>query len=297
MTRESFYVAMSRGRESNRAYIATDQHHLEEHQHRDDLQVTARSILYGILQHVGAEQSAHDTITAEQEAWGSLAQLAAEYDAIAQEAQQHRWTVLLERGGLSVDVIDELVETESFGILTTELRRLEAAGHDIAQLLPQIVQAGNLDGVEDRGSLLRYRIQKIASTYPPSSRSEAGLIAGLVPRATGISDPAMLRALNERERLVEQRIDTLTQAAIEQPAPWLSTLAKRDQQVQRDVVRAVVAYRDRWGITSTSALGPIPADDAQRIDYERTQTALARHRNDTVERTQEAAQRPGGRTL
>ncbi|MGO3778055.1 MAG: AAA family ATPase, partial [Canibacter sp.] len=270
MTRESFYVAMTRGRESNRAYIATDQHHLEEHQHRDDLQMTARSILYGILQHVGAEQSAHDTITAEQEAWGSLAQLAAEYDTIAQEAQQHRWTALLERGGLNVEVIDELVETESFGILTTELRRLEAAGHDIEQLLPRIVQAGNLDGVEDLGSLLRYRIQKIASTYPPSSRSEAGLIAGLVPRATGISDPAMLRALNERERLMEQRIDTLIQAAIEQPAPWLSTLADREQLVQRDVVRAVVAYRDRWGITSTGALGPIPADDAQRIDYERT---------------------------
>ena len=229
MTRESFYVAMTRGRESNRAYIATDQHHLEEHQHRDDLQMTARSILYGILQHVGAEQSAHDTITAEQEAWGSLAQLAAEYDTIAQEAQQHRWTALLERGGLNVEVIDELVETESFGSLTTELRRLEAAGHDIEQLLPRIVQAGNLDGVEDLGSLLRYRIQKIASTYPPSSRSEAGLIAGLVPRATGISDPAMLRALNERERLMEQRIDTLIQAAIEQPAPWLSTLADREQ--------------------------------------------------------------------
>ncbi len=297
MTRESFYVAMTRGRESNRAYIATDQHHLEEHQHRDDLHMTARSILYGILQHVGAEQSAHDTITAEQEAWGSLAQLAAEYDTIAQEAQQHRWTALLEHGGLNIEVIDELVETASFGILTTELRRLEAAGHDIEQLLPRIVQAGNLDGVEDLGSLLRYRIQKIASTYPPSARREAGLIAGVVQGATGISDPAMLRALNEREHLMEQRLDTLTQAAIKQPAPWLNALTERGQQAQRDVVRAVVAYRDRWGITSTSTLGPVPADDAQRIDYERTQTALAKHRNDTAERTQDAARRPGGRTL
>ncbi|WP_449276660.1 MobF family relaxase [Leucobacter sp. GX24907] len=297
MTRESLYVAMTRGRESNRAYIATDQHHLEEHQHRDDLQMTARSILYGILQHVGAEPSAHDTVTAEQETWGSLAQLAAEYETIAQEAQQHRWTTLLEHGGLNIEVIDELEDTESFGILTTELRRLEAVGHDIEQLLPRIVQAGNLDGVDDLGSLLRYRIQKIASTYPPSARREAGLIAGLVPRATGISDPAMLRALNEREHLMKQRIDTLIQAAIEQPAPWLSTLAERDQIVQRDVVRAVVAYRDRWGIASTSALGPVPADDAQRIDYERTQTALTRHRNDTAEGTRGVPQRPGGRTL
>ncbi|MDO4254652.1 MAG: hypothetical protein Q4C81_05835 [Kocuria sp.] len=94
-----------------------------------------------------------------------------------------------------------------------------------------------------------------------------------------------------------ERLDALAKAAIEQPAPWLSTLAERDQQVQRDMVRAVVAYRDRWGITSTSTLGPVPADDAHRIDYERTQTTLARHRNDTAERTQEAVRRPGGRTL
>ncbi|WP_182048910.1 hypothetical protein [Changpingibacter yushuensis] len=219
MTRESFYVAMTRGRETNRACIATDQHHLEEHQHRDDLHMTARSILYGILQHVGAEPSAHDTITAEQETWGSLAQFAAEYETIAQEAQQHRWTSLLEQGGLTTEVLDELVETESFGILTTELRRLEAAGHDIDQLLPRVVQAGNLDGVDDLRSLLRYRIQKITSTYPPSPRRATQLIAELVPRATGVTDPAMRTALDEREQLMGERLDALTQAAIDQPAP------------------------------------------------------------------------------
>ena len=274
MTRESFYVAMTRGRESNRAYIATDQHHLEEHQHRDDLHMTARSILYGILQHVGAEPSAQDTITVEQETWGSLAQLAAEYETIAQEAQQHRWTSLLEQGGLTTEVVDDLVETESFGILTTELRRLEAAGHGIEQLLPRVVQAGNLDGVDDLGSLLRYRIQKVTSTYPPSPRRAAGLIAGLVPRATGVTDPAMRTALDEREQLMGERLDALTQAAIEQPAPWLAMLGDLNRESRKQVVRAVAAYRDRWGITATSALGPAPADDAQRIDYERTSTLL-----------------------
>ncbi|MEB4613729.1 MobF family relaxase [Leucobacter sp. M11] len=275
MTRESFYVAMTRGRESNRAYIATDQHHLEEHQHRDDLHMTAKSILYGILQHVGAEPSAHDTITAEHETWGSLAQLAAEYETIAQEAQQHRWTSLLEQGGLTTEVLDELVETESFGNLTTELRRLEAAGHDIEQLLPRVVQAGNLDGVDDIGSLLRYRIQKITSTYPPSPRRAAGLIAGLVPRATGLTDPAMSTALAEREQLMGERLDALTKAAIEQPAPWLPILGDLEHEARKQAVRAVAAYRDRWGITSTSALGPVPADDAQRIDYERIRSDLS----------------------
>ncbi|RLP67774.1 conjugal transfer protein [Mycetocola reblochoni] len=296
MTRESLYVAMTRGRESNRAYIATDEHHLEEHQHRDDLQMTARSILYGILQQVGAEQSANETITTEQDMWGSLAQLAAEYDTIAQDAQQDRWVTLLEHGGLTPQAIDELVETESFGILTTELRRLEADGHDIDDLLPRIIRAGGLDGVDDLGSLLRYRVQKVAATYRPSAR-RVSLIAGLLPRATGVTDPAMQQVLQEREQLMRQRLDALTTTAIERPEPWMRTFDDLDPDARVTVVRVVAAYRDRWGVTSTSPLGPVPDDDAQRIDYERARGLLASHQPDQQDTAPGAQQRRSSRTL
>lgn len=276
VTRESLYVAMTRGRESNRVYVATDQHHLEEHQHRDDLEMSARSILYGILQHEGAEKSAHDTITAEQDIWGSLAQLAAEYETIAQEAQQARWTTLLEHGGLAADRIDDLVETDAFGILTIELRRLEAEGHDIDDLLPRVIRAGGLAGAEDLGSLLRYRIQKVAATYRPSLRRAAGLIAGLLPRATGITDPAMRQALEEREQLMQQRLTALVQAALERPEPWMTSLGTTESRTRTETAEMIVAYRDRWGITSASPLGAVPVDDAQRIDYERARSHFVR---------------------
>ncbi|MFD2840667.1 hypothetical protein ACFSYH_08800 [Populibacterium corticicola] len=194
-------------------------------------------------------------------------------------------------------MVDELVETESFGILTTELRRLEAAGHDIEQLLPRVVQAGNLEGVDDLGSLLRYRIQKITSTYPPSPRCATGLIAELVPRATGIADPAMRTALDEREHLMGERLAALTQAAIEQHAPWLPILGDLDHENLQQTVRAVAAYRDWWGITSTSALGPVPADDAQRLDYERTRDTLTRLNQAPDDNTREIAQRRDERRI
>ena len=166
--------------------------------------MTARTILYGIFQHVGAEHSAHDTITTEQDMWGSLAQLAAEYDTIAHGSPAipvgHPPRT---QQASPPQAIDDLVETDSFGILTTELRRLEADGHDINDLLPRIIRAGNLEGVEDLGSLLRYRIQKVAATYPASVAPGLGLITGLVPRATGITDPAMRQALEEREQLMQ----------------------------------------------------------------------------------------------
>jgi len=65
------------------AYVVTDQPDAEHHQHPDDLEVTARSVLTGVLHHVASEPSAHETIAAEQQAWASVGQLAGEYETIA----------------------------------------------------------------------------------------------------------------------------------------------------------------------------------------------------------------------
>ncbi|WP_244301286.1 ATP-dependent DNA helicase [Leucobacter insecticola] len=275
MTREALYVSGTRGREANHIYVATDQHHLEEHQHRDDLTMTARSILYGILQHEGAEKSAHETIRAEQDTWGSLWQLAAEHETIANEAQQQRWITLCEEGGLTAEQIDDLIDSESFGILATELRRLEAAGHRIDALLPRVIRAGRLNEVEDLGSLLRYRVTTVAAAYPPVKSPEAGLIAGLIPRAIGITDDDMARALTGREELITKRAAAQTRLALEQREPWIETLNPRLSPPELLAqMELIVAYRDRWGITATSPLGTIPDDDAQRIDYKRAQVHL-----------------------
>ncbi|WP_446686102.1 hypothetical protein [Micrococcoides hystricis] len=57
--------------------------HAEPHPGDNPDVATVRSVLYGVLQHVGAELSAHQNFTAEQEHWGSIAQLTAEYETIA----------------------------------------------------------------------------------------------------------------------------------------------------------------------------------------------------------------------
>lgn len=278
MTREALYVAMTRGREANKAYVVTDQHHLEQHQHRDDLQNTARSILYGILQHTGAELSAHETITAEQNEWASIRQLAAEYETIAQAAQHDRWLGLLRAGGLDETTIDELVTTDSYGILSTELRRLDAEGHDVDALLPRVVSAGNLDGVDDLGSLLRYRMQTVTSRFTPAVRRRQ-LIAGIIPRAGGTMDAAMARALVERGELITQRAVALARRAAGESGSWATlTLPSSVRPLTDDVLQqltVVAAYRDRYAVTGRDPLGVVPDADVQRVDYERARTALA----------------------
>lgn len=60
MTREAFYVAMTRGRLSNHAYIDTDTCHgnLDSPGTAGETR-TARTVLEHILTNLGAEQSAH----------------------------------------------------------------------------------------------------------------------------------------------------------------------------------------------------------------------------------------------
>lgn len=282
MTREALYVAMTRGREANTAYVVTDQHHLEQHQHRDDLQHGARSILYGILQHTGAELSARETITAEQDEWTSIRQLAAEYETIAQSAQHDRWLGLLRAGGLDETTVDELVTTDSYGILSTELRRLDAEGHEVDALLPRVVLAGNLEDIDDLGSLLRYRMQRVATRFTPAVRRRQ-LIAGIIPKASGDMEPEMARALAEREKLITQRAVALARRAAGESDSWATlTLPSNVRPLTDDVLQqltVVAAYRDRYAITGQDPLGPVPDADAQRVDYERARTALATLRN------------------
>lgn len=274
MTRESLYVSMTRGREANHVYVATDQAHLEQHQFRDDLAMTARSVLFGILQHIGIEISARETIQQEQDDASSLGQLAAEYETIAVEAQARRWLTILTDAGLTDTQLDALVDAESFGVLSAELRRLEATGHRVDQLLTAVTRAGRLDGVEDIGSLLRYRVTRLAERYQPTPPPRPGMIAGLIPRAEGTMNTDDHLALTEREHLIEQRAHAVLDRARAQHERWLAGLPEPVDAAQVEALRVIAAYRDRWRITGTNPLGATPDNDVQRIDHQRAQAHL-----------------------
>ena len=274
MTRENFYVAMTRGRASNTAYVATDQAHLEEHQ-LPDTEPTARSILYGVLQHEGAEKSAHETIEAEQQAWSSIAHLADQYETIAQEAQTEHITELLARAGLAQGLLDEVTESDTFGSIVATLRRAEAVGHRPDRLIDRALKAGPL--TDDPAPLLRHRVQQhITRTSPGRSRgTRRRFIAGFIPEATGSMPEDTTRALTELRSLIEQRAQALAEDALTEKPPWLKALDPQPrpgsaaEEPWRMVLRMVVAYRDRYGITDSTPLGAKPDATQQRLDHER----------------------------
>lgn len=281
MTRETFYVAMTRGRDSNTCYVATDQAQLEEHQHFPDDELTAKTVLAGVLLHEGAEKSAHETIAAEYEAWAGIAQLAAEYDTIAVDAQRDRWVALMEHSGLDTKQVALVVESESFGPLMAELRRADANDYNLDILLPRLITARDLGDADDLGAVLRQRLQRATSTRSGSSRGRSAprFVAGLIPEANGEMKSDMRAALDERKALIEHRAMTIAETATRAGELWTSTLgdaptAARQRQAWLKQVRIIAAYRDRYGIADLAPLGQESRDANQRLDAARARAAL-----------------------
>lgn len=284
-TRENLYVAMTRGRASNKAYVVTsrpDDNHSARHPgERPD--ATARDILAAVLGHVGAELSAHETVTTEQENWGSIAQLAAEYDTIASTAQRPRWTSLVDACGLTAELAQEVISSDAFGALTTGIRRAEALGHDVDTLLPRIAAARGIEDAQDAAAVLHERLERVLA-QPSSGRSRGSggrMIAGLIPAAAGEMDAEMRRALDERAHLIEQRAAVLVEAAVASAEKWIASLGHLPVDPARadawhHQARVIAAYRDRYGVFEDDALGAPATSPNQRLDA--AAAAVARDR-------------------
>ncbi|GAA0993351.1 MobF family relaxase [Subtercola frigoramans] len=296
-TRENLYVAMTRGREANLVYIATDRpddSHNGPHP-ADNPDATARTVLYGVLQHVGAELSAHETITAEQETWGSVAQLAAEYETIAQAAQHDRWATLIRSSGLTPDEAEDTIRSDTFGALTAELRRAEANHHDVDLLLPRLGAARGFGDADDIAAVLHHRLTR-ATTRPAGSgrtRMAPRLIAGLIPEASGPMAAEMQQALTERRELIGRRADAVLDQATLEKQEWVLKIGEEPTEAEaaaswRRQARTIAAYRDRYDITANNPLGAAPGVEAQNIDLARASAALVRIKTIKTQPTDEA---------
>ncbi len=280
-TRENLYVSMTRGRESNIAYVALDKPD-EGHAPPEPDEVTARAVLFGVLQHSGAELSAHQMIQSEQERWSSIAQIAAEYETIAAVAQRDRWIRLLETCGLTAEQVELVLASDSFGPLTAKLRRAEANHHDVDRLLSDLVARRSFDDADDIGAVLISRLCKVAEPKRGKRRAEPKLVAGLFPVADGSMSPEMAAALTQRQTLIESRALALAQKAVDANEPWLKRLGTPPSKGSTrrrwfHEAKTIAAYRDRYQVDGRSALGE-PRTEAQKLDAARAEQAIRRAR-------------------
>jgi conjugative relaxase-like TrwC/TraI family protein len=277
-TRELLYVAMTRGRQSNTAYVATDQPDpLHDAPAFGAAAATGRSVLGNALSAVAAEPSAHQAAAREREAWHGIGQLAAEYEAIANAAGRAHYANLISNSGLGVEAAEQVTANPHSPALVRELRRIDAAGANTHGLLGRA--APHVERAENPAAALT----RIAATTKPGrggpNTSRPRLIAGLIPEANHPMAADMRAALDQRAALIRDRAGQLAQKAIEGREPWLRELGPvpgdRDRARQwRARAATIAAYRDRWNHTGPEAIRPNPASQQERIDAARARRAL-----------------------
>jgi len=276
MCRELLYVAMTRARHANTAYVCTDSGIDDEHGPVDEL--TVHEVLEKVLARSGAEVSAHETLRAEQDKAVSIAQLAAEYDTIAREARRERWAAL---AALSFPTLglDEVARSPEWPGLVAAWRRAEAGGLDLDAAAAQLGRAV-ASGV-DPIVVVRDRVRRWYDVAAPEQLPERRLIAGLIPAADHVGDPEMREALDERAALIEQRADALVAHALTRGEPWIRLLGdppdSPEGRLQWERAAATVAaYRDRHSVTDRADLFGEPHGGGQwtrRADRRRAQAA------------------------
>lgn len=272
-TRENLYVSMTRGRESNIAYVAVDQPD-DSHSTPEADDVTARTVLYGVLQHSGADLSATQTIAAEYEPHGGIDRLAAELETIAADAQHDRFVDLLSRSGLTAEQHAAIVESTAFGPLASALRRAEAYHYDLERLLPRVVGRHDLDDADDVAAVLRYRVDKLAANPPRGCRLRPRLIAGLFPEPLGHMSAEDRQAIDQRKELIESRARALAEEAVISGEAWTRRLVGDHGEAWVEAATTVAAYRDRYKVMSDLPVGGSTKTDSQRADRQRAIAAV-----------------------
>ena len=173
-----------------------------------------------------------------------------------------RWDALLERCGLEPEQLEQMRASEAHGPLLAALRDAEVRGLDVEAALPKIVAARPLADAEDTAAVLHVRVERWVAVAASKRKAATNLIAGLIPRAAGVADLDMARALHERDRAMERRARELADEVIERGQVWVRRLGTpptdpvtREAWIQ--AVSTVAAYRDRWGVdTDHRPLGP-----------------------------------------
>jgi conjugative relaxase-like TrwC/TraI family protein len=263
-TREVLYVSTSRGREGNWLYVDTHYDPDPGIAHDEATKsLTAGEVLAAVLRNEGADVAAHEVIRREQHEAEGMERLSAEYLTLATLAQEERWRALLEHSGLTDAELNTVRSSEARGPLMSALRGAEARGLDIEAAFPQLVAGRSLADAFDVAAVLHGRVDRWSRAAAGRRRGTDNLIAGLIPRVQGVTDPEMARALAERDRAMEQRARALAERALGAGESWIKSLGCSPRDPVRRAqwiceVSTIAAYRDRWSITGERPLGEAP---------------------------------------
>ena len=225
-TREVLYVSATRGREANRLYV--DTHYDPDPQTSHDQAsepVTAKEVLTGVLRNEGADVAAHDMIRRQpvrsRGHGAALGRIPDAGHACPARALGHpARPIRSERRRL-----DAVRASAAHGPLLAAFRDAEARGLDVEANFPRLVAGRSLADAADVAAVLHGRVERWTQAAGGRRQRTAGnFIAGLIPRARGVSDPELAQALAERDQAMEDRARTLAEEAIKSGHSWVQRI-------------------------------------------------------------------------
>ncbi|GAA1719341.1 MobF family relaxase [Kribbella yunnanensis] len=264
LTRALLYVGLTRGRHSNHAYIATHQPTPDLHEPHPEQ--TMQDVLETVITNPGVELSAHEIMRQELDNATRLDRLIPIHEHLCQLDARTRFSNAVTSSGLDATSQADLLSSPGCGALVTKLRHAESLGLTMPDLLRQAAGQSSIADAHDLAAVLHARVERLLQRSQRQTGDHPPTIAGLLVPAHQVSDPTLLPPLREIEAQVAQRIDWLVSSALRDKPTWYHELAKltagTSDSAWPTLLRQVAAYRDRYGISGTSPLGPAPSRNA-----------------------------------
>lgn len=270
--REAAYVAMTRGRDANNAWVIVDEPDGDDPTF--SAPKTGREVLEGIIGTSSAEHSAHETRNSAERSASNMQRLAHEYETLAAVTSSARWSAVLERE-LNGDAVERVLASTAWDALSASLRELDAKGIPVEAGLAQLVSSRPFQAGDDPAAVLHFRVEQWAADQRP--RQTPARIVGIIPAADyTAADADMTEALREREAAMLERANALVDAALTNKTAWLTKATPESIGTHREQLLTVAAYRDKYGIGDRDSRplgGPPSSGGTARADWRIARTA------------------------
>jgi hypothetical protein len=259
-TRRGAYVPLTRGRDSNTAYVVCERDP-DEH-HPDRIAGTARSQMADVLANADEMGVAAAELVrrAGVEESRSLGWVGTQWDLLTMEYGAHRYTSSLE-GLLEPATAKTLVAEPGYGRLMRAVRAAELAGHDPERVLAAAIGSRSLTGADSMSDVLRWRLDVQTGGRVPERDTRTGDWAALtapIDGPVGNYVAALAAVAGDRQVELGNRV------AAELPEWALQRLGEvpDDQRERAEWVRragVVAAYRELRNVPDESvSLGGAP---------------------------------------
>jgi conjugative relaxase-like TrwC/TraI family protein len=277
LSRRSFYVGMSRGRESNTAHIVTGS--TVPPGHPPYQQASPESVVKAVMDRDDPDLSATEQIRHAQDWTGGTGHLLHLWSAAVRQSLFPQIDEQL-KARLTESEACRYEREHSRPVLQQQLRAAQFAGHDINAIIGQIT-AVPLHGARSISSVLHGRLQQLE--LPDLGYNVTW--AQRVPKDASAVAHELAAGLDQRARALGEQL-------VASPEPWLASqlgvLAQHASPLLReDYARraaAAAAYREAAGITDPGqAIAPEPHRGNPELNHMRRTAIRALELRDETE--------------